>query len=330
MSEVEGIYGQFAFQTANFLGRGETVSVSAQRGVLSNNYQVSITEPYLFDRPITGGITLFSRKTDYYLSDGSLGYSEVRAGMGVTGGVFVQRSTRLFFGYTYEVINSAVRDDLSGAAGAIVFNVGLDEGRHHESRISPSLVYNTVDHPYTPRRGMRLTATYEVSGGWLGGNVNYLKPDVEAVAYVPHTRRTAIGVRAQGGWIRQFGRTETLPYYRRFFLGGENQIRGVDYRTVGPLDDEQRATGGHSYVLFNAEYYLDIGPLRAVAFHDAGQAFREGQPISLRDLRTSTGAEARFMVPMLNVPLRLIYSFNFYRDTFQPARTFRVAVGTMF
>jgi len=40
--------------------------------------------------------------------------------------------------------------------------------------------------------------------------------------------------------------------------------------------------------------------------------------------------EARFMVPVMNVPFRLIYSWNLYRDSFQPARGFKFAVGTMF
>jgi outer membrane protein assembly factor BamA len=84
-------------------------------------------------------------------------------------------------------------------------------------------------------------------------------------------------------------------------------------------------------VLFNAEYYYDIAPLvRALLFHDAGQAFDEKHGISLRDLRTSSGAELRVTLPMIGVPFRLIYAWNVYRDTFQPARTFKFAVGTTF
>ena len=32
----------------------------------------------------------------------------------------------------------------------------------------------------------------------------------------------------------------------------------------------------------------------------------------------------------MNVPFRLIYAWNIYRDTFQPARAFKFAVGTTF
>jgi outer membrane protein assembly factor BamA len=188
-----------------------------------------------------------------------------------------------------------------------------------------------VDNPYTPRSGIKLSATLPVAGGPLGGTVDYIKPDLEVVAYRPHTRRTALGVRAQVGWIRPYADTRELPYYQRFFLGGETQIRGVNIHTVGPVDAENRSLGGNKFLMFNAEYYFDIaGPLRALVFYDAGQAFAEGRNFNLRQLRTSTGAEVRFIMPVLNVPFRLIYAFNLSRDAFQPARTFKFAVGTTF
>ena len=89
--------------------------------------------------------------------------------------------------------------------------------------------------------------------------------------------------------------------------------------------------GGTKFVLFNAEYYFDVMPqVRALLFHDAGQAFSEEQAIDFRQLRTSTGAELRVTLPVIGVPFRLIYAWNIYRDTSQPARTFKFAVGTTF
>jgi outer membrane protein insertion porin family len=73
-----------------------------------------------------------------------------------------------------------------------------------------------------------------------------------------------------------------------------------------------------------------FGPLRALLFFDAGQAYLEGQNMSFKTLRTSTGAELRFIMPVLNVPFRLIYAWNPQRDPFQPKTTFKFAVGTTF
>jgi outer membrane protein assembly factor BamA len=89
--------------------------------------------------------------------------------------------------------------------------------------------------------------------------------------------------------------------------------------------------GGNKYALFNAEYYFDIfGPVRLLLFFDAGQAFKEGDNIDVTEFRTSTGVELRFLMPVLNVPFRLIYAWNPHRDPFQPKSTFKFAVGTTF
>ena len=47
-------------------------------------------------------------------------------------------------------------------------------------------------------------------------------------------------------------------------------------------------------------------------------------------MSTSTGVEARFTMPVLNVPFRLIYAWNPNRDFYQPPHTFKFAVGTTF
>ncbi|RPJ84706.1 MAG: hypothetical protein EHM13_03355, partial [Acidobacteria bacterium] len=75
VSQWEGFFGQLSFQTANFLGRGETFSVMLQAGSLAQNYQVAFTEPFLFDRAITAGIDLYRRDLNWinYFTQSSVG-----------------------------------------------------------------------------------------------------------------------------------------------------------------------------------------------------------------------------------------------------------------
>src|SRR5205085_10479958 len=75
------------------------------------------------------------------------------------------------------------------------------EGETRESRIGPSFVFNTVDNPYTPRAGQRLTMGVNFAGGPLGGQLDYVKPTVEGIVYFPHLRKTALGVRAMASYI---------------------------------------------------------------------------------------------------------------------------------
>ena len=96
--------------------------------------------------------------------------------------------------------------------------------------------------------------------------------------------------------------------------------------------------GGNTSLLFNAEYLIQIaGPVRLVFFYDAGQVLLKAQNPSFDKFKTSTGAEIRFFMPVLNVPFRLIFAANPQRDGVlnnnlepQKAFTFRFAVGTTF
>jgi outer membrane protein insertion porin family len=347
VSQYEGVFGNLSYTTSNLLGRGESFTLSLQKGSRSNIYQVSVTEPYLFERPISGSIDLYSRKYDYYSTTAStftsaahVAYSEVREGSTWSIGRPLKRFMRGYLNYTYEVIDVDISDELLAStgtsttattAGTPLFNPYLDKGRHIDSRIAPAFVYNTVDNPITAHSGMRITGNLQLASQALRGSYSYLKPELEIIVYIPTSRRTGFGLRGNSGLLHTYGDTTAVPYYLRYFLGGENQIRGTDIRTVGPLDSSNRALGGNKFLLFNAEYYLDIfGPVRLLAFHDAGQAFDESHPFSFRDFRTSSGGELRVFLPVLNVPMRLIYFVNVYRDSFQPYRGFKFAIGTTF
>jgi outer membrane protein insertion porin family len=346
VSGLEGTFINASFSTANFLGLGETFQISAQSGRRTKNYQIAVTEPYFLDRPITAGFDVFKRKLVYESFQNVVGFTQESTGMALVFGVPLGRFTRLFTNYSYEIVNIENLGDSGTTAGTPTtplfdpFYFG-EEGKRRESKFSPSLVHNTVDNPWTPRDGFRLTLASQVAGGPLGGTLNFVKPNLEGVVYFPHTRRTALGLRAELGWIFPFSDTSTvdpktgrngIPLYQRYFLGGETQIRGYNIRSVGPIEDN-RALGGNKFALFNAEYYLDIAPggmLRGVLFFDAGQAYAEGEGFDFGKLRTSTGVEIRFLMPVLNVPFRLIYAVNPNRDSFQPKSAFKFAVGTTF
>jgi outer membrane protein insertion porin family len=347
VSGLEGTFLNASFSTTNFLGAGETFQVYLQTGKRTKNYSLSISEPYFLDRPITAGVDLFKRKITYYSYANVGGYTQESTGASLVTGFLVGKWSRAYLNYTYEVIKLSQADpaDLTDPFYPGYSNLSSgpaydplffgDYGRRTESRITPSLVYNTVDNPWTPRSGMRHTATMVFAGGPLGGTVSYLRPNLETVFYFPQTRKLSLGLRAQGALIEPFGDTKVLPLYQRYFLGGETQVRGYPIRSIGPIDSSGRALGGNKYLLFNAEEYFDVyGPLRFLLYFDAGQAYLEGEPIKLQDLRISTGAELRFIMPVLNVPFRLIYAVNPNRSEFEKLyvsyRTFKFAVGTTF
>ena len=385
VSQFDGFFGQLSFQTSNFLGRGETFSMSAQQGDRAKNYQIAFTEPFLFDRPITAGVDLFIREIRYINQ-----FTQASTGGNIVYGFQVSPFSRVFVNYSLE--NVKVKDlnplykDPRVLAGNpfLADSLLIGAGQHRTiSKIGPSYVFNTVDSPITPTTGKRLTASLDVAG--IGGNTNFVNPRVEGVWYRALNRRTSLGFRAQGEYITPYGSTVALPIYEKLYLGGEYSMRGFDLRTVGPRDPATGLVlGGNKSLLFNAEYLINVvGPVRLVLFYDAGQVRDTGQafawkeditaqqyppqltgvpvlydPFALGSLqnpldviprletvvtgqanafKTSTGAEIRFFMPVLNVPFRLIFAMNPSREgvldsNLRPEKKykFRFAVGSTF
>jgi outer membrane protein insertion porin family len=279
VSQFEGFFGQLSFQTSNFMGRGETFTISAQQGSRAKNYQIAFSEPFLFDRPQTVGIDLFKREFEY------IGlYTQASTGGNVVYGFQVQDFGRMFLNYSYEQIQVKGLNPAFLNPAAVQNNPFLLEslliregGKRTVSKIGPTYVWNTVDSPIFPTTGKRFTASVELAG--VGGNTKFVNPRLEAITYFKHTNRTSLGLRAQGEYITSYGDTVALPIFEKLFMGGEYSIRGFDLRTVGPRDPSSGVViGGNKSLLFNAEYLINIaGPVRLVLFGDVGQVRDKGE-----------------------------------------------------
>ncbi len=339
VSQFDGFFGTMAFQTANFMGRGETLGLTVQAGSRSKSYMVSFTEPFMFDRAITAGFSLY---TNEYSFPGA--FKQGSTGGQVMFGVPIAGFTRMFMRYSYEEVtvdelNPLFLDPLVLAGNPFLADSLLigQEGRRTVSKIVPSLVSNTVDHPIFPTQGRRFSFSFDWAG--LGGNTNFYKPRGEAVWYFRQTQRTSIGFRVQAEFIAPIGDTLNLPIFERLFMGGEYSVRGFDLRSIGPRDAlSGLVLGGNKSLLFNGEYLISLGgPIRLIFFYDAGQVRNDGEDFAMDLFKTSTGAELRFMMPVMNVPFRLIMAYNAHRDgvltnRYRPAEafTFRFAIGTTF
>jgi outer membrane protein insertion porin family len=310
VSQFEGFFGQLSFQTSNFLGRGESLTLSLQAGSRAENYQVAFSEPFLFDRNITGAIDVYKRSLRYVNQ-----FTQDSTGGNVLMGFPVADFSRLFMTYSYEStsvsdFNEAFFDPTCFLREGGCRDISLDDpsqltpdalellrrnpflqdslligqgGKRTISKVVPSFVFNTVDNPIFPTTGRRLSASMDFAG--LGGNTKFLKPSIEAVGFFRHTTRTSVGMRAQVQYIRPYGETNILPIFERLYLGGEYSIRGFDIRSIGYRDpDTQLVLGGNKSLLFNAEYLITIaGPVRLVLFADAGQVRNIGESFGWKE-----------------------------------------------
>jgi outer membrane protein insertion porin family len=287
VSQFEGFFGQLSFQTSNFLGRGESLTVSLQAGSRSENYQVAFTEPFLFDRNITGGLDVYKRTLRYIDQ-----FTQEATGGNVTTGFPLAGFSRMFVTYSFEDVSVSDLNPVYYAPELVQRNPFLADslllgegGSRTISKIVPSFVHNTVDNPIFPNSGMRLTGSFDFAG--IGGNTNFLKPRVEYAQFKPLNRRMSVGYRAQLEYIRPYASTTTLPITETLYLGGEYTIRGFDIRSIGPRDiigGTGLVLGGNKTILFNAEYLINIaGPVRLVLFADTGQVRNIGQRFAWKE-----------------------------------------------
>ena len=352
VSQFEGFFGQLSFQTSNFMGRGESLTVSLQAGSLAQNYTVGFTEPFLFDRNMTGGVQLFKNEIHYINQ-----FTQNTTGGTVTFGLPLGNFTRMFTNYSYQHVTVSQLSTAYTDPTVLRRNPFLQDslligqgGERIISKITPSLVHNTVDNPIFPTSGNRYTLAVDLAG--LGGNTNFYKPNIEGVSFWKQNSRMSLGMHANLEYIHQFSGSAPLPIFEKLFLGGEYSVRGFDIRSIGPSDPVTGLVlGGDKSLLFNIEQSITIaGPVRAILFYDAGQVRDAGQSFAwwedvkqvvtpsmpvLSDpaqtlflldpnapppqfvtvgrqsaFKTSTGVEVRFFMPVLNVPFRLIFYYD--------------------
>ena len=307
-------------------------------GSRAQNYSVAFSEPFLFDRNITGGANIFKADVRYIGQ-----FTQKSSGAVLTMGFPISGFSRMFINYSYERVRVTEIADVYQSPDVLARNPFLRDslllgvgGERTISKVVPSYVYNTVDQPIFPTNGKRFTTSIDLAG--LGGNTNFYKPMVEGVWFIKQNNRLTLGMRAQAEYIHTFTGSKELPIFQKLFLGGEYSVRGFDIRTIGPQDPVTGLVlGGNKSLLFNFEEQITIaGPVRLIAFYDAGQVQAgptltaplayvpdggdldfhvvPGQGFNWKDFKTSTGLEVRFFMPVLNVPFRLIFAYNPQRE----------------
>jgi outer membrane protein insertion porin family len=256
---VSGLAGSFiglSYSTNNFLGLGETLSVSANIGNRQRNIQFGFTEPYLFDRPLQLGFTVYTNRFQFdqaqqaeILTGQRLNlpspilqnlqnYTQSSTGFSVSLSYPIRRSLkRVGLSYSYDRSSLIA---LSTASQTLFTNLafrGLTGPNSLNgivtSKIVPSYSKSTIDSPISPHTGTSMFLASEIAG--LGGTVQSVRPIFEYKHFIPvQKRRNTIGLHMQASFLTGYGGL-VAPPFERFYLGGENDLRGFDIRSVSPV-----------------------------------------------------------------------------------------------
>ena len=256
---VSGLAGAFIginYTTNNLFGKGESLTLQFQVGQYQRNEQLSFTQPYLFDRPLQFGWTVYHNSYNYnqaaltqqqlnqtvnlpasyqaYLQN----YTQTATGFTTSLSYPIKRSFKRI-GITYGLDDSSLQTfsaasqdyfealEFRGIQGPNALNGIIT------SKIVPNFSYNKIDNPQRPHSGQSVYFATEFAG--LGGNVKYIKPVGEYKKFLPVNKgRNTIGFRVLGSWISGYGGL-VAPPADRFYMGGDTDLRGFDIRAISPV-----------------------------------------------------------------------------------------------
>jgi len=336
-SEFEDFFGQFAINTKNFLGRGEQVGVSLQAGGIRDVLDVSYFIPWFMDRPQSLGFRAFDQELDYDIFT-AIGTQRTRT-TSRGGTITYGRNLGLFQQMSASYNRTLYEDEariLGGTGGTLFSRLEIDT-----SSVRPIYVYDSRDNPFEPTRGRRLTLATEYAGGFLGGDSYFVRPELTFSLFQPLGTpvRQVFAFNVEAGLVDPFEGRE-LTRLERFYLGGENSIRGHRSRSITVrdprtgerlIDENQILLGGDRYLQVNLEYHFLLGgPFRILLFADAAQVYGDDQSFDLSRLRYTAGAELRVLVPVFGAPLRFIYAFNLDEQPGDQFEDFQFSIGTSF
>jgi outer membrane protein insertion porin family len=261
VSGIAGSFMGFNYSTNNFLGLGETLSIETQLGTRLRDVSFGFTEPYFLDHPIQLGFVVYLRRFSFdqgreasilagqnlipiYQQLGTqnlLNYTQNSHGISVSASKLLKRSfARVGLTYGYDISNVNTQTNaatnyfryinFSGVAGPNSLT-GI-----HTSHIVPSYSYNTVNHPITPTAGRSLFISMDFAGSILGGNVNTVRPTVDAKYFRPSplNRSHILAFHFMGTTVTGYG-GKFIPPFNRTFMGGEQDVRGFEIWQITPF-----------------------------------------------------------------------------------------------
>ncbi|MEI8225834.1 MAG: outer membrane protein assembly factor BamA [Bacteroidota bacterium] len=303
----------------NFLGTGRKLYLTASLGAVTNNYNFSYLEPYIFDLNMHAGFSVFNfgrilDTYDYNKWGGSLSLIKPLTDD-------AKGSVR----YRYETTSVT---NIDATASTYIQD---QAGTLSTSSVTFSFGKNTIDDVLNPHIGINTETSFELAGGPFLGDNYFYRMIAFYGKYIPAGFwDSTFFIRGTAGTIQGYGGKE-VPVYEKFYVGGMQTVRGFKYGEAGPLDATGEVIGGKNQLFFNLEWVFPIykpAGFKGVLFFDAGQAFDDSSGWLLNGIRTSAGFGIRWFSPM--GPIRLELGFNLNPRQDEKGSVFDFAMGTQY
>ncbi|MGC6566559.1 MAG: outer membrane protein assembly factor BamA [Akkermansiaceae bacterium] len=299
LSSVDNIVGFVNFEQTNFDirqpfnfkggGAGQRFSMSLRAGTERKDFRLSFVEPWFLGRKLSLGTELFYRDL-LYLSDE---YDQTNIG----GAVFLRRpvgrKAYVKAEYRLENIEVDVDSDSSPAFQA-------EDGDYLRSAVALNYVYDSRDSNKLPRRGHKVDVGVTLAGSFLGGDVDAYTFSAAGTKHWNLAWDTILTARGAFVTVDEIGGDGTVPIFERQFLGGSRDLRGFEYRDIGPRDPvTEEVLGGGTSFFASLELTIPVTErVRGAVFYDMGFVNEDSWDISASDLASDVGVGLRLDLPI--------------------------------
>jgi len=307
-----------------FRGDGQKFRVSLQLGSETSQASLSFEEPWLFEQRLGLGFNLFRTSSAY----DTVLYKQVNTGVNV----YLRKRLIPSIGLDGRLDYTIERIDITDIDSAASAAVREQAGASYISRVNFQLTRDTRDRLINTTQGGRFEFNAGVAGGPLGGDQDYYSLEYRGSQFFPvfNAKTQVISLIGRLGVINAYGDTLNVPYYNRHFLGGPDDLRGFEYRGVGPKDFTGEPLGGSSYGFFSTEYTFDIvSGIRIALFYDAGFVNTDAYDFNPGGYNDNYGFSFRFF--LAGAPVSLDYGIPLTQDAgFEVGPQFNFSFGTRY
>jgi len=284
-SSVESFIFTAQISQSNFLGWGNTASLSAQVSGLRQLFTASFFEPYFLDSDFIFTLDLFRTQID------SFDFTRQSVGGAIGWGYHLLDDLTAALTYTLEGVaaipgGSGINGGNIPTSGAIPSPANrFRNGLTSSARLS--LTYDRRDNRLYPTRGMLLFGSAEIAPTWLGGNFNFARFQAYTRFYFPLPLGLIFKTQFSVGYIAELNSANPLPISEQYLIGGINSLRGYTLNSISPtllvgtlargdFVATKFTVGGNKEFIANFELEIPIIPkagVRGVVFFDAGNVF---------------------------------------------------------
>lgn len=303
----------------NLLGTGNRLALAANLSSTTTRYNLSFTNPRIFDSKVLAGIDLFNWEKEY--DD----YTKDTWGGAVRLGHSLFEKWRISYGYTYADTDLT---DVSENASVIIKR---SQDIHVTSSVRVALSRDTRDKFYDATSGSINILSVEFAGGPFGGDAEFTKLEGSTAWLFPLPHDLVFQIKGSAGQIFE-NEDGKLPVYEHFYLGGLNSIRGFKSSYVSPKDPVTgERIGGDKMWYSNIEIvfplFKEMG-LKGVVFTDFGNVYDVEEDWEFDKIKKAAGLGFRWLSPM--GPLRLEWGYNLDPDPDEDSSVWDFSIGGVF